>query len=270
MLSTNKLRSIYSKIQTQLFYMIPEKWEKICLYASVIEQVNHLETGEMFFYYYPTGILKKNPVNVYEIPNKFNIDEEEYMKLVDKLYSTISELREAFKKSTEEKVWTNLTITIENSKFNVEYAYEDLLGSKYTSYDRHIIWKCKNLNLPLERLTKKDRKMVEGYYLEQELEQHRTKLYTEGMYKKRVHNIVEYENTDKNIYNEENSSLGERNAQPKEKQRVGERNARPRNEEFSHEKKKIDKYELYKQEQEEKKKKENEEKENMKNQILKI
>lgn len=282
MLSTNKLRSIYSKIQTQLFYMIPEKWDKICLYASIIEQVNHLETGEMFFYYYPTGILKKNPVNVYEIPNKFNINEEEYMKLVDKLYSTISELREAFKQSTEEKMWTNLTITIENFKFNVEYAYEDLLGSKYTSYDRHIIWKCKYLDFPLERLTKKDRKMVERYYLEQELDQQKTKTYTEGMYKKKVHNIVEYENTDKYIKsNEEDTSVGAIANRPKEKQSVGEiincpkeeqyveaAISRPENKKFSVENRKIDKYELYKQKQEEKKQQEKLEKEKMKNQIL--
>jgi len=257
MLSTNKLRSIYSKIQTQLFYMIPEKWDKICLYASVIEQVNHLETGEMFFYYFPTGILKKNPVNVYEIPNKFNIEEKEYMKLVDKLYSTITELRETFKLSTEESMWTNLTITIENLKFNVEYSYEDLLGSKYTSYDRHIIWKCKYLDFPIERLSKRDRKMIEQYKIEQNLKNEQIKTYTEGMYKKKVHNIVEYEKDettdlygnieDKLIKNENNQKVS-----------------------FEHEKQKIDKYELYKQKQEEKKKKENEEKENMKNQILKI
>lgn len=282
MLSTNKLRSIYSKIQTQLFYMIPEKWDKIYLYASIIESVNYLETGEMFFYYYPTGILKKNPVNVYEIPNKFNIDEEEYMKLVDKLYSTIRELREAFKQSTEERMWTNLTITIENFKFNVEYAYEDLLGSKYTSYDRHIIWKCKYLGFPLERLTKKDRKMVEGYYLEQELDQQKTKTYTEGMYKKKVHNIVEYENADKYIVsNEEGTSVNERDNCPKEKQSVESITnhtkekqpvsasiARPENKESSLKNKKLDKYELYKQKQEEQKQKEKLEKENMKNQIL--
>lgn len=287
MLSTNKLRSIYSKIQTQLFYMIPEKWDKICLYASIIEQVNHLETGEMFFYYYPTGILKKNPVNVYEIPNKFNIDEEEYMKLVDKLYSTISELREAFKQSTEEKMWTNLTITIQNFKFNVEYSYEDLIGSKYTSYDRHIIWKCKYLGLPLERLTKKDRKMVEEYNIQEKFEDQETKTYTEGMYKNKVHNIVEYnkeitkseyevnkisdENDEKEINKQNRKDIEvERSRATNKSKHIGDSIARPKNEKYSHEKKKADKYELYKQKQEEKKKKEDEEKENMKNQILKI
>ena len=56
--------------------MIPEKWDKVYLYSSVLERPNHLETGEMYFYYVPKGVLKKKPVNVYEIPNKFNIDEE--------------------------------------------------------------------------------------------------------------------------------------------------------------------------------------------------
>lgn len=254
MLSTNKLRSIYSKIQSQLFYMIPEKWDKICLYASIIEQVNHLETGEMFFYYYPTGILKKNPVNVYEIPNKFNIDENEYLKLVDKLYATINELREAFKASLEEKMWTNLTIIIENNKFNVEYAYEDLLGSKYTSYDRHIIWKCKYLDYPIERLTKKDKKMVEEYNIQQNFENSNTKIYTEGMYKKKVHNIIEYD-TEEKI---------ERSI--KDNVKIDEKSRRL----TLKDEKKIDKYELYKLKQEEKKKKEQEEIAKMKNQILNI
>ena len=233
MLSTNKLRAIYTKIQKQLFYMIPEKWEKICLYASIIEQVNNLQTGEMFFYYYPTGLLKKNPINVYEIPNKFNIEEKEYMKLVEKLYAIISELREAFKESKEEKMWTNLTITIENLKFNVEYSYEDLIGSKYTSYDRHIIWKCKYLDLPLERLSKKDRKMLEEYYIEEKLSNPKTKNYIEGIYKKGVHNITQYNNE---YIKEDNNRKEKQNIRPK--------------------KQKIDKYEEYKRKQEEKKQKE--------------
>lgn len=232
MLSTSKLRAIYSKIQKQLFYMIPEKWEKICLYASIMEQVNNLQTGEMFFYYYPTGLLKKNPINVYEIPNKFNIEEKEYMKLVDKLYGIISELREAFKESKEEKMWTNLTITIENLKFNVEYSYEDLIGSKYTSYDRHIIWKCKYLDLPLERLSKKDRKMLEEYYIEEKLSNQKTKNYIEGIYKKGVHNITQYNNE---YIKEDNNKEEKQNIRPK--------------------KQKIDKYEEYKRRQEEKKQK---------------
>ena len=270
MLSTNRLRNIYSKIQTQLFYMIPEKWDRIYLYASIIEQVNHLETGEMFFYYYPAGLLKKKPVNVYEIPNKFNIEEEEYMKLVDKLYSTLNELRQAFKESTEEKMWTNLTITIADLMFNIEYNYEDLIGSKFSSYDRHLIWQCKYLNYPLERLTKKDRKMVEMF--NSQMQNSETKTYTEGMYKKKVHNIIEYRN-----YNQENNNdeIQEHHDEQEneEKIRINERASykivsnKPFNNIKNKVDKKIDKYELYKQEKEkEKEEKENIE-ENIKNQV---
>ena len=55
MLNTIRLRKIYSEIQNKLFYLIPEKWNKVYLYASVIKQLNNLETGEMFFYYFPKG-----------------------------------------------------------------------------------------------------------------------------------------------------------------------------------------------------------------------
>ena len=89
MLNKSRMKKLYSELQNEIFYMIPEKWEKIYLYASIMEQMNHLQTGEMYFYYYPKGILKKEPINVYEIPTKFNIDEEDYNKLVNKLYETI-------------------------------------------------------------------------------------------------------------------------------------------------------------------------------------
>ena len=125
MLNGVTLRALYSKIQTQLFYMIPEKWDKIYLYAAIFENEEHLPKGEMFFYYYPSGILKKNPINVYEIPSKFNIEEDSYMKLVNNLYETIKLIRKEFEKAKEE-LWTTLTISIEDLKFKVEYDYEDL------------------------------------------------------------------------------------------------------------------------------------------------
>ena len=74
------IKDLYSEIRKCLFYMIPEKWESIYLYASVIQRDNGEETGEMFFYYFPKSIIKRNPINVYQIPQKFNLNEEEYIK----------------------------------------------------------------------------------------------------------------------------------------------------------------------------------------------
>lgn len=90
------MKKIYMDIQEKLYYMIPEKWDSIFLYASIFEGIQNLETGEMFFYYFPKGILRKEPVNVYEIPNKFNIEEDEYLKLTDELYEKIKKLKEEF------------------------------------------------------------------------------------------------------------------------------------------------------------------------------
>jgi hypothetical protein len=123
MLNGENVKALYSKIQTQLFYMIPEKWNKIYLYASLFKDLNNNTKGEMFFYYYPTGILKKNPINVYEVPAKFNLDEVSYMKLVDELYETIKQLRVEFENSGE-KIWNSITISIENLKFQIEYDYK--------------------------------------------------------------------------------------------------------------------------------------------------
>ena len=87
---------------------------------------------------------------MYEIPTKFNIDEEDYNKLVNKLYETIKLLYKEFEDAGE-KLWSNIIVSIEDYQFKVEYRYEDLLMSSYDSYDRHIIFKYKYLNFPIEK-----------------------------------------------------------------------------------------------------------------------
>lgn len=196
MLTTSNIRNIYSNIQKQLFYMIPEKWDSVYLYASVIEHFNNLQTGEMFFYYYPKSVLKKNPINVYEVPNKFNIDENAYLKLADKLYEELKKLRIELAKSGE-KPWSNITITIKDLKFNVEYGYEDLINSKYSSYDRHLIWRYKYLDVPLTSYNRQERKMIEEYLVQEEYKNKNVNTYTEGIYKKPVNNIIEYNKEEK-------------------------------------------------------------------------
>ena len=122
---TKKIKEMYEDIQRRLYYMIPEKWEKLYLYSSVIDMPNGDKKGELYFYYIPKGILKKKPVNVYEIPNKFNLDESDYLKLVGILYTKIKKLREEFRKSETGGLWSNITMSIENNRFKVEYNYED-------------------------------------------------------------------------------------------------------------------------------------------------
>lgn len=195
MQATYEIRTSYEKIQKHLFYMIPEKWDSVYLYASVLEHYNNMQTGEMFFYYYPKSVLKKNPINVYEVPNKFNLDESEYLKLAEKLYEEIKELR-IQQIEIGEKPWTNITISIKDFKFNVEYDYEDLVNSSYTSYDRHLVWRYKYLNVPISSYSRKDRKMLEKYLTEEKYHNKNVNTYNEGIYKKPVSNIIEYNKQD--------------------------------------------------------------------------
>ena len=189
---TKKIKEMYEDIQRRIFYMIPEKWDKMYLYASVSDLIDGHKTGELFFYYIPKGIFKKNPVNVYEIPQKFNLDEKEYLKLVNILYQKIVELRDELKKIELVPTWTNLTIIIEGTQFKVEYDYEDLSKSKFSSYERHIIWRYNYLGIKEEQLNKKEKEIIERYLLGEKVVKRRER-YEEGIYIKNIKNIVDYD-----------------------------------------------------------------------------
>ena len=176
-----RIQKIYSEIQKQLFYMIPEKWNKVYLYSSILERANNLESGELYFYYVPNGILKKNPVNVYEIPNKFSIKEEEYLRLVDKLYSKIKRLRKLCVEIGEEK-WNTIIISIADFKFNVEYFYEDSNLSRFSSYEKHLIFRYTYLDYPISSFNKNERDVINTYLNEIRKNKPRVYHYSEVMY----------------------------------------------------------------------------------------
>ena len=196
MLQNSEIRENYSELQRQLFYLIPEKWDRIYLYASVEERMKGLETGELFFYYFPKGILKKNPINVYEVPNKFNLNEDEYIKLVEKLYFEIKKIREIFKKYNH-RLWNSITIRIEGLKFEIEYNYENLNKFNYSNIDRHIIWKYNNLGLSEDDFTRKEQKIIRKYINETIYFSPDVETYSETIYRNSVKKILTY-NKEKN------------------------------------------------------------------------
>lgn len=190
-------RNIFAEIQKKLFYMIPEKWDAIYLYASIIEEPFKKPVGEMYFYYLPKGILKRKPVNVYQIPGMFNIDEESYNAIIQKLYSDIKRLREVHR-NIKPDLWTNLTITIHNCQFKIEYGYEDLRQNvEFSPYERHIIWRYKYLGIDPELQTREEKNIIDRYLNSTaiQLEQENNDVYLEGVYRQPVHNIIDYEKT---------------------------------------------------------------------------
>lgn len=186
--TTKNMKDKYEKIQEYLFSMIPEKWEEIYLYASVVTGVRNQQNGEMYFYYLPKGILKKKHINVYEIPKRFNINEEQYMKLVEKLYDCIKGLKQDFI-DTEQELWNSLTISIANSKFKVEYNYGSLPLTEKESNERHIIWRYKYLGLGGDK--KEERRILDNYFSKKE--KVKRNIYETGLYIKTDINTVTFD-----------------------------------------------------------------------------
>lgn len=186
---------LYTELQKKLFYIIPEKWENIYLYASVIDVPGQKPVGEMYFYYLPKSIIKKKFVNGYEIPNIFNIDEEQYSKLITDVYSLIKKLRQCFI-IHKKKPWSNVNVSITNTQFKVEYDYEDLNRSEFNSYERHLIWRYNYLNEGTESLSRKDKRIIDDF-LRYQQKQNPTKksIHIEGAYQLPVKNIIEFEKT---------------------------------------------------------------------------
>lgn len=190
-------RNIFAEIQKKLFYMIPEKWDAIYLYASIIEEPFKKPVGEMYFYYLPRGILKRKPVNVYQIPGMFNIDEESYNAIIQRLYADIKKLRDIHR-NIKPYLWTNLTISIRNCQFKIEYGYEDLRQNvEFSPYERHIIWRYKYLGIDPELQTKEEKNIIDRYLNSTaiQLEKENNDFYLEGVYAQPVHNIIDYEKT---------------------------------------------------------------------------
>ncbi len=193
-----EIKELYVKIRNQLFYMIPEKWDKIYLYASVVDRLGNFKTGEMFFYYFPRGILKKNPINSYEISHKFNLEEDEYLKLASKLYDLIKQLKEEFRKNGS-RTWNSITIKIERTKFLIEFHYDPIPILETEIQAKHILWAYQNLQMPIESLSKMQRQV-----LTEELEKIKNTIdditiYSETMYRNPVKNVVQY-NKEKTQY----------------------------------------------------------------------
>ena len=231
MKESSRDKVIYSEIQKRLFYIIPEKWDSIYLYTSIIDVPNKKPIGEMYFYYIPKGIIKKKAVNGYEVPNLFNIDEETYSELITSLYNKIKELRDLYIESGR-KPWSNITISIENFQFKIEYSFEELQKSKYSSYERHVIWRYNYLKSGLDSYSKKDRKIIDKYLVD-DSPKPKTAVFVEGVYDKPVQSIIDYGKTltvdevmaqeEKQKKLEEQERIKEEKRKEKEAQKLQER-----------------------------------------------
>ncbi|EZP77238.1 hypothetical protein H839_06334 [Parageobacillus genomosp. 1] len=133
-----KLDSIYQAIAQNIIETIPEDWTKVYLYAEITEGVR-----KSYFFYYPVG--SDEPVYSHDIPELFDIDENEYDQLWYQLLDLLQELWNEFKINSNQP-WSNLTLILDNEgNFKIDYSYNDL--SKVDPHEQQIIWEYKYLGL---------------------------------------------------------------------------------------------------------------------------
>lgn len=180
------MKDILVEIQNSIYFMIPEKWKKIGLYAS-IGNIN--KKGEMFFYYLPDKKLSSFPVNCYEIPEDFDIDERDYLEILTKLYNKIKLLHLEYYETTN-KNWQNVTIIIEKRFLKVVFEYYSESMNIFNEFEKHVIWRFKYLDIAPE--TKKEKKIIKKFLDVYDNLRIEREIFSYPVTKKITHNIVGY------------------------------------------------------------------------------
>ena len=164
---TDKAIEIASQIQELIYYIIPEKWKNIELYISMPD--SRIRKGELFFYYLPNSIFKRQYINCYEVPYMFNISEKEYSDIMSKLYNKFMILKEELNKNNRqiEEIYVHITkekYVYEIATYNVRLRKENIernMLNLFSSYENHIIWRYLNLNILPD--DKKEKNIITRY-----------------------------------------------------------------------------------------------------------
>ncbi|PFM85280.1 cytoplasmic protein [Bacillus cereus] len=134
-----KLNRLYREIAETVNEMIPAEWEKFYFYAQISE------TGGGTYFFYNNFRNKENYNYSVEIPFKYEVNEEEFERKEDSLYTLSKELRNVFKDNQQE-LWHSFTMSLEHSgEFNMHFDYTNWFDTEYSFSDQMIIWKHKYL-----------------------------------------------------------------------------------------------------------------------------
>ncbi|MEC1748396.1 antitoxin YezG family protein [Bacillus mojavensis] len=154
-METEKMGVLYQKIAEQINEIIPSEWEKVALYAEILD-----DSSEVYFFF----TIPQNQEYIYshDIPEHFNVNEDIYDELLYELHDYFEELRNEFKTNNED-LWTNLTLHLERSgKFSIDYDYTDVIASDLNGTQRQVAWEYKNLGILPE--DEEDKQFVINYF----------------------------------------------------------------------------------------------------------
>lgn len=118
--------NLITSIAQQVSNTIPDTWEKFYFHADINDDFS----GRVYFFFN----TEKNKKLTYshDIPEIYNIYEDEYDEKYDKLYDLSVELKQWFIEY-EQAPWQAITIIVDSErKMKMDFDYADWLSSPYS------------------------------------------------------------------------------------------------------------------------------------------
>lgn len=130
-----KLAELYNELVTIVVSMIPEGWEKI-YYLGEVES-NKLSWSSVFYF---VDEKAKEVIKSHEIPERYNVSEEIYNKLLEETNEILIKIYDCFIENGQEP-WEQLSLSVNNEgDFNIDYLYGKMKDSDLGQMEREIIW----------------------------------------------------------------------------------------------------------------------------------
>lgn len=121
-----KQNELIRAIAQQVSNTIPDTWEKFYFHADINDDFS----GGIYFFFN----TKESTDYIYseDIPEIYNVDEEEYSNERRKLYRLSKSLKQLFIENNQEP-WQAITIIVDEKRsLKMDYDYADWLSSPYT------------------------------------------------------------------------------------------------------------------------------------------
>lgn len=116
--------------------ILPQEWKKVVFYAEVTD-----DSYEMFYYVFTSESNK--PIQCYDLPDLYEIDENKIDAIFEELYKPLREERSSLAVEGKEP-WTNYTLLLtDDGHFKVDYDFTSLEDGGY-NYRKD--WKHKYLD----------------------------------------------------------------------------------------------------------------------------
>ncbi|MFB6367855.1 immunity protein YezG family protein [Paenibacillus elgii] len=134
-----KMNELYRTIAEIIDQMIPVKWDEFYFNGEV-------ENGEggVFFFFKPEN--ESEYVYSLDIPNRYNVNTDEYNQFETKLFEVTNDLKNLFLENGQEP-WFSITMKLTfEGKLNIEYDYTKWEKSNFGPSDRLEYWESKYLN----------------------------------------------------------------------------------------------------------------------------